>query len=184
MRLNVKTKFSDYNIVIENGILANAGELIGEMIKEKALSIGKIFIVTDSTVDKIYGEKVKENLEETGFDVFKYVINPGEDAKNILTLAGIYTEMVELGISRSDMIVALGGGVVGDLAGFAAATYLRGIEYIQIPTTLLAQVDSSVGGKTAIDLPQGKNLVGSFYSPSLVLIDSEVLSTLDNRNLR
>lgn len=183
MRLNVKTKFSDYNIVIENGILANAGELIVEMMKEKALSIGKIFIVTDSTVDKIYGEKVKENLEETGFDVFKYVINPGEDAKNILTLAGIYTEMVELGISRSDMIVALGGGVVGDLAGFAAATYLRGIEYIQIPTTLLAQVDSSVGGKTAIDLPQGKNLVGSFYSPSLVLIDSEVLSTLDNRNL-
>ena len=91
--------------------------------------------------------------------------------------------MVEVGITRNDMIIALGGGVVGDLAGFAAATYLRGIEYIQIPTTLLAQVDSSVGGKTAIDLPQGKNLVGSFYSPSLVLIDSELLKSLDNRNL-
>ncbi|MEG0250838.1 MAG: 3-dehydroquinate synthase [Peptostreptococcus sp.] len=183
MRLNVKSKFSDYNIIIENGILASAGKLIVEMLDNKHLSVRKMFIVTDSNVDKIYGDTLKSNLEDVGFDVFKYVINPGEDTKNILTLAGIYSEMVEVGITRSDMIVTLGGGVVGDLAGFAAATYLRGIEYIQIPTTLLAQVDSSVGGKTAIDLPQGKNLVGSFYSPSLVIIDSEVLKTLDNRNL-
>lgn len=183
MILNIKSKLSEYDIVIEGGILSSVGDYISKMLKEKAMSVKKMFIITDETVDSLYSETVKKSLEESGFELAKYVISPGENSKNILTLAGIYSEMSDLGITRSDMIVALGGGVVGDLAGFAASTYLRGIEYIQIPTTLLAQVDSSIGGKTAIDISQGKNLVGSFYNPSLVLIDSFVLETLNTRDL-
>ena len=183
MILNINTKLSDYDIVIESGILSSVGKYVSAMLKKKSLSVKKMFIVTDENVDEHYGKIVETSLLGYGFEVVKYVINPGESSKNILTLAGIYSEMSEYNVTRSDMIVALGGGVVGDLAGFAASTYLRGIEYIQIPTTLLAQVDSSIGGKTAIDIAQGKNLVGSFYNPSFVLIDSEVLGTLDTRNL-
>lgn len=183
MILNIDSKLSKYDIVIEDGILSSVGKYVSELIKEKSMSVKKIFIITDENVDAHYGKSVEEDLSGFGFEVLKYVINPGENSKNILTLAGIYSEMSDRGITRSDIIVALGGGVVGDIAGFAASTYLRGIKYIQIPTTLLAQVDSSIGGKTAIDISQGKNLVGSFYNPSLVLIDSEVLKSLNTRDL-
>lgn len=183
MILNINSKPSDYDIVIQGGILSSVGKYISKMLGEKSISVKKMFIITDETVDEHYGKTVETSLLGYGFEVLKYVINPGENSKNILTLAGIYAEMSEYNVTRSDIIIALGGGVVGDLAGFAASTYLRGIKYIQIPTTLLAQVDSSIGGKTAIDIAQGKNLVGSFYNPSFVLIDSEVLNTLDTRNL-
>lgn len=183
MILNVKSKLSEYDIVIEGGLLSYVGEYISKKLKEKAMSVEKIFIITDETVDSIYSNKIEESLKKSEFEIKKYIISPGETSKNILTLAGIYSEMSDFSMTRSDMIIALGGGVVGDLAGFVASTYLRGIEYIQIPTTLLAQVDSSVGGKTAIDISQGKNLVGSFYNPFLVLIDTTVLKTLDTREL-
>lgn len=107
--------------------------------------------------------------------------SPRGNYKNFKTLPVLYSAMLDAGISRSDLVIALGGGVIGDLAGFAAASYLRGVKLVQIPTSLLAQVDSSVGGKVAVDLPQGKNLVGAFYQPSLVLIDPSVLDTLDTR---
>ena len=183
MILNIKSKFSEYDIVIEGGMLSYVGEYISKKLKEKSMSVEKIFVITDETVDGIYSNTIEESLKKSEFEIKKYIISPGETSKNILTLAGIYSEMSDFSMTRSDMIIALGGGVVGDLAGFAASTYLRGIEYIQIPTTLLAQVDSSVGGKTAIDISQGKNLVGSFYNPFLVLIDTTVLKTLDTREL-
>ncbi len=183
MILNVNSKLSEYDIVIESGLLSSVGEYISNRLKEKAISVKKMFIITDERVDDIYSNTVEESLKENEYEIKKYVISPGETSKNILTLAGIYSEMSDFSMTRSDMIIALGGGVVGDLAGFAASTYLRGIEYIQIPTTLLAQVDSSVGGKTAIDISQGKNLVGSFYNPFLVLIDSSVLKSLNTREL-
>ena len=183
MILNINSKISSYDVIIESGAISSVGEIVAEKLEKKLESVKNMFIITDENVDNYYGEIVENGFVELGFEVSKYVIAPGENSKNILTLAGIYAEMSEKGITRSDMIVALGGGVVGDLAGFAASTYLRGIEYIQIPTTLLAQVDSSIGGKTAIDISQGKNLVGSFYNPSLVIIDSSVLKSLNTRDL-
>lgn len=183
MILNINSKISSYDVIIESDIISSVGKIVSEKMEERLISVKKMFIITDENVDNNYGDIVESSFEKQGFEVSKYIIAPGENSKNILTLAGIYAEMSEKGITRSDMIIALGGGVVGDIAGFAASTYLRGIEYIQIPTTLLAQVDSSIGGKTAIDISQGKNLVGSFYNPSLVLIDSSVLKSLNTRDL-
>ena len=124
------------------------------------------------------------SLAEAGCAVTVIEIPDGEEYKNAATLSGVYDALIEAGLDRKSFIVALGGGVVGDLAGFAAATYLRGIPFVQVPTTLLAQVDSSVGGKTAIDHPRGKNLIGAFYQPRLVLIDVETLATLPEREYR
>lgn len=138
----------------------------------------KVCIISDDTVFPIYGNVVRNSLEEAGFEVSSYVFPAGEESKNAANYLKLLNTLAERQLTRTDLIVALGGGVVGDLAGFAAATFLRGIRFIQIPTTLLAMVDSSVGGKTAIDLPAGKNLCGAFCQPSLVLCDTDVLNTL------
>ncbi len=167
-----------YSIYIENQILDKAVEYIGRLYKGK-----KIMIISDDNVFPIYGEKLKENLSQS-YECFEYVLPHGEQSKNIDNVKDVYGALIDAKLTRTDLIIALGGGVVGDLGGFVASTYLRGVQYIQIPTTLLAQVDSSVGGKVAVDLPQGKNLVGSFHHPKMVLIDPTVLTTLTDRYFR
>jgi len=170
---------NSYYIHIEKGLIGSLGEEI-----KKVYPAGKVFIVTDQNVDQRYGSSVSESLRQSGFPVWKYAIPPGEESKNLRAAETIYGELLSAHITRNDLIIALGGGVVGDLCGFAASTFLRGVSYVQIPTTLLAQVDSSVGGKVAVDLPQGKNLVGSFYQPKAVYIDPSVLDTLPGKYFR
>lgn len=162
-----------YNIVIDKGILPKSGDMIKEVT-----SAERVAVITDDTVDKLYSDVVMKSLSDAGFETFKFVFPHGEKSKNISTFSSILEFLADSGLTRTDALVALGGGVVGDVAGFAAASYLRGIDFIQIPTTLLACVDSSVGGKTAIDLKAGKNLAGAFYQPKLVIADFETLSTL------
>ncbi len=164
---------SKYNIVIGDGLLKDSGRMIREVTSAKTAAI-----VTDSVVDGLYSDTVRKSLEANGFETVKFVFPNGEKSKNISTYSDMLEFMAENRLTRSDCIVALGGGVVGDMAGFCAATYLRGISFVQIPTTLLACVDSSVGGKTAIDLKAGKNLAGAFYQPKLVICDYSTLSTL------
>jgi len=164
---------SKYNIVIGDGLLKDSGRMIREVTSAKTAAI-----VTDSVVDGLYSDTVRKSLEANGFETVKFVFPNGEKSKNINTYSDMLEFMAENRLTRSDCIVALGGGVVGDMAGFCAATYLRGISFVQIPTTLLACVDSSVGGKTAIDLKAGKNLAGAFYQPKLVICDYSTLSTL------
>ncbi|MBE6597102.1 MAG: 3-dehydroquinate synthase [Ruminococcaceae bacterium] len=163
----------EYDVIIGKGLLCRTGELT-----RKALGVCSLCIVTDDTVDSLYGEKVENSLRESGFSTVKFVIPHGEASKSTASLVALLEFLAENKLTRGDAIVALGGGVVGDLAGFAAAVYLRGIKFIQIPTTLLAAVDSSVGGKTAVDLVAGKNLAGAFHQPSLVICDYETLDTL------
>lgn len=164
----------DYSVRIGSGLLSGLGREAAQVTKAK-----KIAIVTDSHVAPLYLENAKASLAAGGFpDVCVFPIPAGEASKNGQTYLSLLNFLAENHLTRSDCLIALGGGVVGDLSGFAAATYLRGISYIQVPTTLLAAVDSSVGGKTAIDLPAGKNLAGAFYQPSLVLCDTDTLNTL------
>lgn len=162
-----------YDIIIEKGILDRAGEESARVIKPCAAAI-----LTDSNVAPLYAEMLEKSLISSGFSPIRFTVEAGEGSKSAVSYLSFLNFLAEHKITRSDCIFALGGGVVGDLAGFAAATYLRGIRFIQIPTTLLAMVDSSVGGKTAIDIPAGKNLVGAFYQPSLVLCDYMTLDTL------
>lgn len=176
--LDINLPNKNYNIYIERGIINSIGKEISKIYKGK-----KIIIITDENVDKYYGEKVTSILLDSDFQVHKVVVNAGEKSKSIEVLIQVYGELLKYGITRSDMIITLGGGVVGDLGGFVASTLLRGIPFIQVPTSLLAQIDSSIGGKVAVDLPQGKNLVGSFYHPEAVFIDPDLLSTLEKRFL-
>lgn len=171
MKLVVNLGENSYPIYIENGILAQAGEYIPQIFSGK-----KIMIISDDNVFPLYGEKLVNVLDQ--YECHTLALPHGESTKNFQTLPIIYDALLKAKISRSDLIIALGGGVMGDLVGFAASSYMRGVKLIQIPTSLLAQVDSSVGGKVAVDLPQGKNLVGAFYHPKMVLIDPEVLETL------
>lgn len=171
MKLVVNLGENSYPIYIENGILAQAGEYIPQVFSGK-----KIMIISDDNVFPLYGEKLVNVLDQ--YECHTLVLPHGESTKNFQTLPIIYDALLKARISRSDLIIALGGGVMGDLVGFAASSYMRGVKLVQIPTSLLAQVDSSVGGKVAVDLPQGKNLVGAFYHPKMVLIDPEVLETL------
>lgn len=164
---------SKYDIHIGEGLRFRLGSYASGL-----KGVQQVCIVSDATVYPLYGADVHDSLVKAGFHVCSFVFPSGEASKNGSTYLALMQHLAEHQITRSDLIVALGGGVVGDLAGFAAATYLRGIRFIQIPTTLLAAVDSSVGGKTAIDLPAGKNLVGAFYQPSLVLCDTQTLNTL------
>ncbi len=162
-----------YDIIIDSNILSKAGELCA-----KVVGVSSCAVITDSTVDKLYSKTLIASLENVGYKVSKFVFKAGEQSKNAKTLIDILEFLAASGLTRSDCIFALGGGVVGDIAGFAASTYLRGIRFVQIPTTLLAMVDSSVGGKTGIDLIAGKNLAGAFHQPSLVICDTSLLNTL------
>lgn len=165
-----------YNIFIEEGLLSQCGALIKEVTDAK-----KVCVISDSNVFPIYGETVTSQIEAQGFDVSTFVFEAGEESKTTSTVLQMVNFLADKGLTREDLVVALGGGVCGDMAGFAAAIYLRGIDFVQIPTTLLAQVDSSVGGKTAVDLPAGKNLCGAFHQPVLVIIDPKVLATLPEK---
>lgn len=162
-----------YEILIDRGLLDNCGKLIRTTVASR-----RFCIITDDIVDKLYADKVAAALSAEGFTVLKYVFPNGEHSKSHDTLLKIYDFLAENGFTRSDCLIALGGGVVGDMTGFAAATYMRGIGFIQIATTLLAQTDSSVGGKTAVNINGGKNLVGAFYQPDLVICDIDTLDTL------
>ena len=168
-----------YEVLICKGLLDTLGS--------RAAALGgaeKAAIISDSNVWPLYGSRAKESLKNAGMEVAEFVFPAGEESKNGLIYLEILNFLAENTLTRADVIVALGGGVVGDMAGFAAATYLRGIRYIQVPTTLLAAVDSSVGGKTAMDLPAGKNLCGAFWQPSLVLCDTGTLASLPTEIFR
>jgi 3-dehydroquinate synthase len=177
--LTVNLGADSYDILIDSGLLPSLGRLCADVGLH-----GHVALITNPTVAGLYGDCVQRSLTDAGNRVSMIEIPDGEEFKNAATLNGVYDGLIEAGLDRNSFIVALGGGVVGDLAGFAAATYLRGIPFVQVPTTLLAQVDSSVGGKTAIDHPRGKNLIGAFYQPRLVLIDVETLATLPVREFR
>ena len=164
----------NYDVIIGSSLLA----FLGEQLLSVSGKSCKVAIISDSNVWPLYGDTATENLRDFGFDVINYVFPAGENSKNAETYLGILNFLAENNITRSDLLVALGGGVVGDITGFAAATFLRGVSFVQIPTTLLAMVDSSVGGKTAINLPTGKNLIGAFNQPRLVLCDLDTLGTL------
>ena len=168
-----------YDIEIERGLLPHVGGKIKTLLPKAE----KIAIITDSHVGPLYVSLLRESLEKEGFASTVLTFPAGEESKNLQTLGYLYDGLAEAGLTRSDAVVALGGGVTGDMGGLAAATFLRGIAFVQIPTSLLATVDSSVGGKVAIDLPSGKNLVGAFYQPKAVFIDPDLLKTLPVRYL-
>ena len=169
----------EYDVLIGHGLLDELGTLVAGAVDAKTAAI-----VSDDSVFALYGKRAAAALERAGLRVISFVFPHGESSKNLTVYGQVLNFLCENRISRTDVVVALGGGVVGDLAGFAAATYLRGIRFIQVPTTLLAMVDSSVGGKTAIDLPAGKNLAGTFYQPWLVLCDPDCLTTLPEEIFR
>lgn len=178
-KLTVQLKEKTYDIVIQNGSFNDFGKSI-----KQVYSGDSITVITDENLYSIYGIDFESNLRFQGFKTNFIVIKAGESSKSIETLQEVYEKLVQFKITRGDLIVAFGGGVVGDLAGFAAATYLRGVQYIQIPTSLLAQVDSSIGGKVAVNLKEGKNLIGNFYHPKMVLIDPQLLKTLPERFIK
>lgn len=171
-RINVRTSHP-YEVLIERGGIKKCGEYISAITSSR-----KAVIITDDIVGGLYAETVLESMKENGFECSVFTFSNGEQSKCLATFGDILDFLCESAITRSDIIIALGGGVVGDITGFAAASYLRGVEFVQIPTTLLAQIDSSVGGKTAIDIKGGKNLVGAFKQPALVICDSDTLKTL------
>lgn len=168
-----------YDVFVDRGLLKECGRYV-----KTVSDANKIGLITDDNVDGLHGETVTRSLESAGFEVCKFVFPHGEQSKCTDTLVKIWNFLCENNFSRSDCLAALGGGVTGDITGFAAATYLRGIDFVQLPTTLLAQVDSSVGGKTAVDLAGGKNLVGVFKQPKLVLCDIDALDTLPDEFFR
>lgn len=177
-KIKVKSSKYNYEILIGRNILARTGEFV------RGLSFqGKIFILTQKNIAKHYLPAVEKSLKKAGFPVTVYYVPDGEKAKSPEVLVKVYEALLAAGFERGDMLAALGGGVVGDLGGFAASTYLRGIAFVNIATTLLAQVDSAIGGKTAVNLKAGKNLAGTFYPPRLVISDIVTLKTLPAREL-
>ena len=181
-RLQVRTRERqhEYEIRIGRGILCEAGSIARGCFGEIAQ---RIALISNSRVFSLYGSTVRKSLQASGFSVSPWLIGDGERHKSVGTAERVLRFLNEIHIERGDGIVALGGGVVGDMAGFAAAIYLRGVSFVQIPTTLLAQIDSSVGGKTGVNLPSGKNLIGCFHQPSAVILDIETLTTLPSREL-
>lgn len=171
--INIRAASAQYDVTVGSGILGDIGLTSAAAIKGR-----NVAVVTDEHVAPLYLKAVEDSLCSAGFTVFSLVLPAGEHTKSMETLVKLYSFFSQSGITRTDGVVALGGGVIGDVAGFAAATWLRGVPLVQIPTTLLAQVDSSVGGKTAVDLPEGKNLAGVFYQPCAVIADTETLKTL------
>lgn len=178
MKLHVDLSTNPYDILIERGSLTKTGEWA-----RSVWNCQKVAIITDNHVGDLYANQVKLSLEEAGFEVILFEFLEGEASKNLTTVNKAYDFLIENNMTRSDGIVALGGGVVGDLAGFVASTYMRGIPFLQIPTSLTAQVDSSIGGKTGVNTPKAKNIVGTFAQPKGVLIDPDVLVTLGEREL-
>lgn len=170
--MHVKTG-NEYDIHFERGALQKCGRMIRAITPAKRAAI-----ITDSNVAGFYAADVRASLTSAGFEASLFVFSAGEESKTLDTIADMLSFLAEQSLTRGDIVVALGGGVTGDMAGFAAACYLRGIRFVQIPTSLLAQIDSSVGGKTGVDLPQGKNLCGAFHQPALVIIDPDTLDTL------
>lgn len=178
-KVEVKLKAKSYPILIEASSLFEVGSLINEN-----MGSARGALITDETVDRLYGDKLISSLKSGGLDFEKLVVEPGEGSKSLETSESLYEKLAQLNLHRDSLILAFGGGVIGDLAGFVGSTFLRGLPVIQIPTTLLAQVDSSVGGKTAVNLSRGKNLVGTFHQPELVIIDPRVLTTLSKSDVR
>ncbi|CCO08866.1 3-dehydroquinate synthase [Desulforamulus hydrothermalis] len=178
-KINLALGERSYPIYLEDGGLNRLGYYLQQLPLEK-----KALLITDSNVYPLYGEKVAAVMRQAGFQVAVARVPAGEQAKTLEQAARLYDLAFDAGLDRSCPVVALGGGVVGDLAGFVAATYMRGVPFIQVPTTLLAQVDSSVGGKVAVNHPRGKNIIGAFYQPRLVLIDVATLQTLPARQLK
>ncbi len=168
-----------YDVHVSNGALESIGYLCSSVRLE-----GKAAIITDTNVGPLYAERVRRSLEDSGYTTSVHTFTAGEARKNLTTVEEIINEMVQAGHDRTSFVVALGGGVVGDMAGFIASIYYRGIPFVQIPTSVMAQVDSSVGGKTAVDIAAGKNLIGAFHQPRLVLIDPTTLTTLSPRLIR
>jgi 3-dehydroquinate synthase len=178
-RVRVELGERSYDIVIGNGLLSQAVDWL------QPLKLGKHgVIITDTNVAPLYSESLREALKAGGFAVEMLDVAAGEESKSLRQANRLFEKLPSLGLDRQSFVIALGGGVVGDLAGFVAASYMRGIALVQMPTTLLAQMDSSVGGKVGVNLPQGKNLVGAFYQPRLVLADTGTLATLPERELR
>lgn len=178
-RVRVELGERSYDIVIGSGLLARVGEFL------LPLDLGKRgVIITDSNVKPLYAAKLLKVLKKCGYDLGVLSVPAGESSKSLRQANRLFERLPVLGLDRQSFVIALGGGVVGDLAGFVAASYLRGLALVQVPTSLLAQVDSAVGGKTGVNLPQGKNLVGAFYQPRLVLADTDTLQTLPERELR
>ncbi len=180
-KIQVSLNNNSYEVSIKEGIINSIGE---ELDRIGINRDRKILIISNKEISNLFGEKVINSLKKYNFRADIYNIKAGESFKNLASLSDIYNTAFEVGLDRNSLMVALGGGIVGDVTGFAAATWLRGIEYIQIPTTLLSMVDSSVGGKTAVNHPKGKNLIGAFYQPKAVFIDPETLFTLPRREFK
>ncbi len=176
-KMTVNIPGQAYPIYFTSGYLSRCGDLLRQHLPETR----KVFIISDDNVFPLYGSQLIASLEEHGFTVSSGTIRPGEASKTLETAAGFFDELIEQHFERNSVIISLGGGVVGDLAGFVAATYMRGIKFVQVPTSLLAQVDSSIGGKVAVNHPRGKNIIGAFHQPELVFIDVATLSTLAER---
>ena len=172
---------NSYEVIIEQGIINSIGH---ELNRIGINNNRKILIVSNKEISILFGEKILNNLKKYNYSAEIFNIKAGESFKNLASLSDIYNASFEIGLDRNSLMIALGGGIVGDVTGFAAATWLRGVEYIQIPTTLLSMVDSSVGGKTAVNHPKGKNLIGAFYQPKAVFIDPETLVTLPKREFK
>jgi 3-dehydroquinate synthase len=178
-KIQVKLPTSQYNVEIAAGILGHLGDRCRE------LRLGeKVIVVSNPVIFKQYGSQVVQSLSAAGFQVTTCLLPPGERYKTLSSVQKIFDAAVEQRLERSSTLLALGGGVIGDMTGFAAASWLRGINFIQVPTTLLAMVDASIGGKTGVNHPKGKNLIGAFYQPRLVAIDPQVLTTLPGREWR
>lgn len=177
-RINIGAEPAPYDVLIGNGLLSCSGDLIGE---ELGLSNGRIAVVSSGAVADLYMPAAVQSMTRAGFEVTPVIIPDAEEGKRLAVIKGIYDRLAGCGFTRSDTIVALGGGSIGDAAGFAAATYMRGVRLVNIPTTLLSQADSSIGGKTAVNIDAGKNLVGAFHNPALVIEDEDVLETLPKR---
>jgi 3-dehydroquinate synthase len=175
-RVTVSLPIRSYDVVIGAGILEQVGELLQEVGLNRPVAL-----VTDDRVERLYGDKLIGALAAAGFSTSLHTVSGGEPAKSFATAEEVCESLARAGVDRSSLIIALGGGVIGDLAGFVASIFARGIPYVQVPTTVMAQVDSSVGGKTAINLTAGKNLVGSFHQPALVVVDTDTLTTLGAR---
>jgi 3-dehydroquinate synthase len=178
-QVNVELAERSYEIIIDRGLISHLGTLVRRAVPRATRAL----IITDTNVAAKFGGVAKKSLEDAGLETLKATVPAGEQSKSLAQAYNLYTACVNAQLDRHSVIIALGGGVVGDLAGFVAATYLRGIAFVQVPTTLLAQVDSSIGGKTGVDLPQGKNLVGAFHQPSLVVADLDALSSLPGREV-